>query len=281
MVHVSTGGFKNLTASAAAKMLHSEGIDHVELSGGVYSESVRADLLSLKSLINFRVHNYFPPPKEKFVLNLASLDSQISERCLDFCEESIKLAHVLEGKYYSFHAGFLIDPKPQELGQKVQKRALFDRDQALEKFFENINKLAKIAAEHEITLLIENNVLSAVNYKEFGEDPLLFTSPNETRQFMKTVPNNVKLLLDVAHLKVSAQTLKFDKDLWFSECHEWVAGYHLSDNNGFEDSNEKIDKDSWFWNYLKKDLDYFVVEVYTANAGDLKNQISLVKRMIQ
>ena len=75
-------------------------------------------------------------------------------------------------------------------------------DQSNSHFIENVNKLAKIAEEKGIKLLIENNVISAGNYAEFKEDPFLMTKSDECIQVMKSVPNNVKMLVDLAHLKV-------------------------------------------------------------------------------
>jgi len=48
----------------------------------------------------------------------------------------------------------------------------------------------------------------------------------------------------------------------------------LSENNGFSDTNESFNKNSWFWKYLKKNLDYYSIEVYNTS---IDNLISLKK----
>ena len=103
-----------------------------------------------------------------------------------------------------------MDLEVNELGKKVKKRPLNNRSKAVQIFIENVNKLAKIAEEKGIKLLIENNVISAKNYSEFKEDPFLMTQSEECIQVMKSVPNNVRMLVDLAHLKVSSNSLKFD-----------------------------------------------------------------------
>jgi len=53
------------------------GFKDIELSGGTkYYAGYEDDLIRLKEKyhLNYLVHNYFPPPKEEFILNLASLD---------------------------------------------------------------------------------------------------------------------------------------------------------------------------------------------------------------
>ena len=72
-----------------------------------------------------------------------------------------------------------MDLDVKELGKKVKKRTLNDRSKALEIFIENINKLAQLAQEKGVQLLIENNVISAGNYAEFKEDAFLMTQSEE------------------------------------------------------------------------------------------------------
>ncbi len=129
--------------------------------------------------------------------------------------------------------------------------------------------------------MIENNVLSANNAAEFSSNPLLMCDPGECRDVMAVMPANVGLLVDVAHLKVSANSLSFDAAQMFSECHERIAAYHLSDNNGLEDSNERFDDDAWFWPYLKTDVNYYSVEVYGHTPDQLLQQVQLVQSKLQ
>ena len=50
-------------------------------------------------------------------------------------------------------------------------------------------------------------------------------------------------LVDVAHLKVSANTLNFDAREYLEIFKkDKIGGYHLSDNNGLVDSNKEIFK---------------------------------------
>ncbi|MFK8029516.1 MAG: sugar phosphate isomerase/epimerase family protein [Gammaproteobacteria bacterium] len=281
MIYISTGGFRGRTADAVSAELLSSGLNSIELSGGAYSETLLADLKAQSQNIQFQVHNYFPPPADPFVLNLGSLDPQVGDRSVAHVEQALEWSVALGGDRYSFHAGFLLDPKVNELGQRIPSRSLFDRDQSIEAFVGRVTRLAGIADRAGIALMIENNVLSANNAREFPTNPLLMCDPHECQTIMARMPENVGLLIDVAHLKVSANSLGFDPADMFALCNDKIVAYHLSDNNGLEDSNQPFDSEAWFWPHLKPDAGYYSVEVYDCTPDKLTEQASLVKSKIQ
>ena len=277
MINISTGGFRGKTAAEVCIELLGEGIKYIELSGGAYSATLLNDLQALRSDIQFQVHNYFPPPENPFVLNLGSLDPVIGERSIAHVEKALQWCSVLGADRYSFHAGFLLDPKVDELGRRIPNRNLFDRDQSIELFVSRVSKLAELAKKADITLMIENNVLSAKNAAEFPTNPLLMCDPQECDKVIKLMPANVSLLIDVAHLKVSANSLRFKPSYLLYLCNERIAGYHLSDNDGLEDSNMPFAADAWFWPHLKSDVGYYTVEVYGCAPKQLLQQANLVR----
>lgn len=276
-IYVSTGGFKNSKIDEISKSLLKEGIDSIELSGTIYYPEIISNLLLLKEKINFQIHNYFPPPKRAFVLNLASEDTEISKMTIAHIENAIECCQKLNSKYYSFHAGFLCDIKVSELGKKVEKKILQDREKSTDLFLERVLKVSNKAKEAGIKIMIENNVLSKNNQIEFQGNPLLMCDSKECVKIINNTPENVKLLLDVAHLKVSSNSLRFDPVEFIKECNHIIGGYHFSDNNGLSDSNDPFSEDSWFWNYIKPDLDYYSIEVYNQSYSKIK----LLKDMVE
>lgn len=277
MIYISTGGFGGRTADDVAAELATVGLKSIELSGGRYSESLLSDLQKLTPEVSFQVHNYFPPPADPFVLNLGSLDAEIGERSIEHVKQALRWCVALGSDRYSFHAGFLLDPKVNELGQRIPSRNLFDRDASIEVFISRVTQLAEIAEEAGIALMIENNVLSARNAQEFSENPLLMCDPQECQKVMGQLPASVGQLIDVAHLKVSANSLGFDPVEMFAACHDRITAYHLSDNNGLEDSNKQFADDAWFWPHLKADVGYYSVEVYGCTPEQLLQQSDLVR----
>ena len=274
-VYISTGGYKNENLNLVLKKLKLNNIYNVELSGGLYKKNILKDLKKHKK-INFQIHNYFPVPKKPFVLNLASTDPIISKLTISHVKNSIRLANNINSKYYSVHAGFLCDLKPSDLGKKIKKKKLFSRKKSIDIFLKNIREISSYAKKYNIKIMIENNVITKSNLKEFGKNPLLMCEPKECLRLLKKFPNNVKMLLDVAHLKVSSKTLGFKKENMFLKCKEFILGYHLSDNNGLKDSNKKFNSKSWFWKYLNTNLDYYSIEVY----GESGKILSKLQKMV-
>jgi sugar phosphate isomerase/epimerase len=277
MIFISTGGIRATSAAETAMYFFQHGISGVELSGGAYSVTYEADLLALRKDLVLQVHNYFPPPAQPFVFNLASSDPALTERSVQHVREAMRLAVALGRPVYSFHAGFRINPRVAELGQPLGRHVLRDRTLALEQFGEKVLLLAEEARREGVTLLVENNVLNAVNMATFGEDPLLLTHPDEIATFMANMPFNVGVLLDVAHLKVSARSLGFDPVAAHAQVKPWIQGYHLSDNDGTADTNEIVTADSWFWEVIEPGLDYYTLEVYRVSSAELAKQFELVK----
>ena len=246
MIYISTGGFKDLTFDKVVHKLNDHGIKAFELSGNKYTYETKKKLLSLSKSNNLVLHNYFPPHKTPFVFNLASLNSEIAENSLNHAKLAIDYAALINSGIYSFHAGYLIDPKVNELGKKIDKRFINPRDKSLDVFIRRVNKLSEYAESKNIRLMIENNVLSQKNYSEFGDCPLMMVEVEETLEIMRKTNDNVGLLIDVAHLKVSARTLGFSAQEYLEEFKFSSLGYHLSDNNGLSDDNNQVTEDSWF-----------------------------------
>ena len=56
--------------------------------------------------------------------------------------------------------GYLLDPKVNDLGQKIGFSALSDRGLSKSIFIDQIRKLSSYASQREIKILIENNVIT-------------------------------------------------------------------------------------------------------------------------
>jgi len=278
-IFISTGGF-NEPGSESIKKLYNHGIKDVELSGGKYSDNNIKEIYNLKKIINIRLHNYFPPPKIPFVLNVASSNDEILDKTMKHIFNSIDISAKIKSKYYSFHAGFLLDPQVDKLGKKFDLLKLQNRNECIKKFKKNVIKISEYAKSKNILILIENNVLTIKNFKLFKENPFLLSNPLEICNFFDNAPNNVKLLMDVGHLKVSSVTENFSKIKALKDLSKFIGCYHLSENDGMSDSNKPFNKKAWFLKHLKKNLDYYTIEVYTKSINKLKKQYSLLREFV-
>ena len=279
MIYLSTGGFQNLTPQSVIQKFNKKGIKSIELSGGKYvAQKKIIKFLKKRNDLNYSLHNYFPVPKKKFVINLASIEKTIFKKTFSNIKKSINISSKLNAKYFSFHGGFLFNPNIKDLGKKFAKVKLQNRKKSMKLFLNRVNLLAEEAKKNNVKILIENNVITKENYKRFNRDPLLLTHPKEIVDFFKKCHKNVGLLLDVGHLKVSAKTYGFNLFKAHEMLKPYIEGYHLSDNDGLKDSNREFTKNSWFYNGLKKDVKYISIEVYSKNLKKLKSLQNLIKK---
>ena len=215
------------------------------------------------------------------MFNLASQNIKIQNESIKLAKKAILLSKKLKRPIYSFHAGFLADPKINELGGKIKKQLLGNRKDALKRFIKNVKLLSKYAKKHNVKLLIENNNLSEKEFNTFKKNSVLMATPSEIIYVLKRTPKNVGLLLDLAHLKVSSNSLKFNLIDAVKKLKKYVSGYHLSENNGREDSNKIFNKNTWFWPYIKKELNYYSIEIYNYDIKKIINALNLTKQKIK
>lgn len=283
MIYVSSSCVKHKKIKDSVLDLVRNGFKNIELSGGTeYYEGFDKDLLELqdKHNLNYLCHNYFPPPTEHFVLNLASLNDTIYNNSFEHIKKSIELSQKLGADKFGFHAGFFIDIKVSEIGKKISKEALYNTDEAVHRFCQAIKKLSIIA--EDIKLYIENNVFSSTNYKTYqGENFFMLTNSNDFYKLKDEI--NFNLLLDVAHLKVSAHTLNLNFEDELSHMIKYSDYIHISDNDGLHDLNRPLTIDSNLVNLLKtsdlKNKD-FTLEIYD-KMDKIKETHEILQKVIQ
>jgi sugar phosphate isomerase/epimerase len=277
-IFVSTSYYNKIKLYDIINILKNTNVG-IELSGGMYEKNFLRILKKFKKL-KFIFHNYFPKPKKDFVINLASSNKAIYYKSYKHIKGLVRLSNLFKNKYCSFHAGFRIDPKNNELGKQMQNQKKIDREKSFYLFKKRVLRLASFAKKYKINLLIENNVITIKNLNNFKEDPFLFTHPKEIISFFLDMPKNVGLLMDVGHLKISSKTLKFNKYIALEKLKPYIKGYHLNDNRGINDENLNFTERSWFWKLLKKNLEYYSIEVKKINILSLKKQIKILKNKL-
>ena len=268
MIYISTSCVKHNRIKDSVEELATNGFQNIELSGGTERyENFENDLLELKEKynLNYRCHNYFPPPEKPFVLNLASLNDETFQMSFDHLKEAIALSNRLGAKKFAFHAGFFIDIKLHEIGKKLSRDDLFNEQESIERFCNAYKEIKKQADNVSVSLFIENNVFSKTNAETYqGENPFMMTSFREYQSLKEKIDFN--LLLDVAHLKVSARTLELNWELEFENMIKVSSYIHVSDNDGLHDLNNELSKNSRLLSLLErsdtKNKD-FTLEVYS------------------
>lgn len=240
----------------------SAGISRVELSSYIdHDPEMEASIGSHVAGHEFLIHNYFPPPAEPFVLNLAARDDEVLERSRSFCRNAIRMCASVGAPFYSVHAGFALEMSPEELGHPEAQGAIsrerrIPRKEADVTFAESVRELAGCAANHKIRLLIENNVLSPVLYERARTNPFLMVSPGDFKGFIEEMQiDNLGILLDMGHLKVSATALGFRPEEFLEVLGNHIEAFHLNDNDGHRDTHGVFDDTAWFYPYLRQFAD--------------------------
>jgi sugar phosphate isomerase/epimerase len=280
-VYISTGAFpsKELTEIIAFSIDH--GIHRIELSSGItYNPRLLDQVRNTKpGPMKYLVHNYFPPSKEPFVLNLASSNEGIRARSLDLCESAIDLSAQLEAPFYSVHAGFTFDPSPDLLGKpKDQGEISLDEhtpyDEAYAILLENVINLAERAHSKGLRLLIENNVVAPAYLTEQNRNTLFMATADEILRFIADVDHPAfGVLIDTGHVNVTATALNFRPKAFVETLSPHIGAFHLSENNGREDENLPFGVNAWFYPMLKNFPDVpVVIEAYNLTWEQMETQ---------
>ena len=134
-VFISTGYYKNINPIETLDYFVKKKIYDIEFSGGlqIYKKDEKKFFNKLIKH-NARLHNYFPPPKIKFVINLASKNKNILRKSINHVKKSIILSKKINANYFSFHAGFRVDPGLKVLEENL-KRLRWSRKKFQKIFF--------------------------------------------------------------------------------------------------------------------------------------------------
>lgn len=286
----SSGVFKSRKVSEVLAEAKQIGISNIELSSGLDYDENWMQSVTVASAINdqkFLIHNYFPAPKDPFVLNIGSLHLEGLKRSKSFAHDALEYSKKIGSSYYSIHAGFAAALKPEHLGDPAKLASYLtaddiDREASYRIMIETLQQLADHANQLGLNILVENNVISPFFLEKLPVNPLLLTSAQEITEFFRDIErDNIGLLLDVAHVNVSATALNFSKHEFVEEVSPYTRCLHLSENDGCVDSNQPVNQTSWFLPHLAplKHCD-MVLEAYRLERDTLLSQQDLLNEVI-
>ena len=227
-IFVSTSclpGVEPITSRISLYLSH--GLNAIELGIGV---SVVKDSLSRRARTEceFLVHNYFPKPKESFVLNLASQNQRLLELSMSLCERAIDLAALLKSPFYSVHAGFRANLTPESLGKPLEYERIFPYDVAYQTFVRSIRQLVAFGRSRGVGILVEPNVLPRFNLVQGRNELALICEGWEVVNLIGGVDDpGLGILLDTGHLNVTSHTLGFDRMAFVDQVAPYVRAFHL------------------------------------------------------
>ena len=280
-IFVSSSCIKSRSIEESVKCIAENEIKNIELSGGTHLQKNYINkLIKLKKKynLNYLVHNYFPPPKKHFLLNIASCDSKIYSKTIKFYKNTIDLCAELKVPYFGMHAGYLIDFSIKKLNKKIPKVKLYNREKSEEKLVEGYN-LLKDYSKSRVKIFLENNVLSKANLESYGTNPFFLTTYEDYVYLKKKF--NFNILLDLAHLNVSSKSLKKSYSDQIKKFKSFVKYIHISENNGYHDHNWALKKNSKITKSLNqfKKAKYVTLEVYEEIKKVKKSELIALKML--
>lgn len=254
MIYVSSSCIKHNRIADIIQQLAEHGIRNIELSGGTdYYDTIEHDLTDLKKqfCLQYTCHAYFPPPRIPFVVNLASCSDEIYQQSIEHYERCIEMMHRLDCHVLSIHAGFLIEIGTQEIGSTLSCATVYDEDRAYDRFCCAYKHIEALCCKNNIALFLENNVLSAENYRQFEHRNYLMMADHASIMKMYS-QMQFNLLLDLAHLHVSANALGMDYTVECQNLKEYVRWIHISENDGITDQHRPLQQNSPVMGALKE-----------------------------
>ena len=248
MFFVSTTFIKdNNSVFKALNLLSKKKIYNIELG----SNHVWEKKLDFKNYdrFNFCVHNYFPVPKKNLVLNLASQSNEIRKKSVSQIKKSILFSKKISANLYTFHPGFLTDPKG---ANKTKKNYdfLWNNKKLLKVNYNNSWKMMVASLKEIINFAKKNKVRIAIETEGSiqAKDHLLMQKPGEFKKFFKIFKyNEIGINLNIGHLNLASKAFNFNKLKFINLYSKHIVAMEISHNYGKKDDHLPIKKNSWYW----------------------------------
>jgi len=256
------------------------GILSVEIgSNHCYEESY--DYLTDFSF-QYLVHNYFPIPKESFVLNIASIEPNIREKSILHIKTAIDFSSEIGGELYTFHPGFMTDPQGSNISDNnydfqwdEKQLQHINYDKAKSNMYRALDEVAEYALLKKVKIAIETegSVLE--------KNHLLMQQLGEYKEFMeKYSSEDIGISLNIGHLNLAANAFNFKRADFVNLVQDYILAMELSHNNGVEDQHLPLNPDGWYWNLIldpRFENSYKILEFRNTKISEIEKNIQMIK----
>ncbi|MDC0476531.1 sugar phosphate isomerase/epimerase [Alphaproteobacteria bacterium] len=285
---ISSSCFPKTSISEALEQGGDLACKRVELSAPHHfepSEEIHRLLRAYKRAgYEIQIHNYFPPPIEDFVLNIAASDNNDIQMAHALVHNALELSEVADCHIYGLHGGYLYPSGREKNGEFKFSGEKMSYEEALNNACRFVNEVSEKFAERKVRLLIENLFPSK------DDNHSLFCSLDDIRDFFKLVPDQVGLLLDLGHLNITSNLWGIEREQLFNDVllnfADRIYEVHLSENNGVHDQHKAVLDDSWQLNAIEilqssvpNDLS-FCLEARNAKQDEIKRSLRLINEII-
>jgi len=228
------------------------------------------------------VHNYFPIPKESFVVNIASLNEDIRKKSIEHIKKAINFCCDFDGLLYTFHPGFLTDPTGSSLSTKNhdfqwedEKLKNINYSKALEIFYSSLDEILKYSLLKKIPVAIETE--GSISKK----DHLIMQQPEEYQKLMVNYSSSdLGVNLNIGHLNLAAKAFNFNHQAFVNLIEEYIVALELSHNDGKEDQHLPLHEDDWYWEIItdpRFEAAHKILEYRNTSISDIKSNIEMIE----
>jgi sugar phosphate isomerase/epimerase len=207
----------------------SHGIENVECSGGLDYMEDPAAVLEQYSHLNFVIHNYFPPARVPFIMNLAAQDEGVRMSSIGIAKRAVELCHHYGFGLYSFHPGFRLE-KTLELGFELSSSRVVPYEIAFRALCRSVEEILELSKRLGVNVAVEN--------LEHKNQAYMMTRPEEFLRFQKIFPE-VGVLLDLGHLKIASHQMGFRATDFLGAVRDNVLEVHIHENDGRVDLHQE------------------------------------------
>ena len=234
----------------ALDLCFQNGIKSIEI-GSNHSHEKKYDYID-DFKFEYLVHNYFPVPKDSFVINIASSDDFIYQQSINQIKNSINFCSEIGAHLYTFHPGFLTDPLGSNLSNDNFDFQWDDNHlstsnslKANDLMYHALDEIIKYAQSKKIVIAIETE--GSFNKK----DHLLMQKPDEYEKFMKKYSDSdIGFNLNIGHLNLASNAFGFRRSDFVNLIQDYIVALELSHNDGFEDQHLLLQPDGWYWDLI-------------------------------
>jgi len=254
MVYISSSCSSENRIADSVKELVQLGFTNIELTGRTeFYKGIENDLLDFKEKhgLNYLIHNYFPPQRNDFVLNIATKNADLRKKTLNLIRKATGLTVKFNQNLYSIHPGFRHDLLPEiKEGFFIKQN---NESNIMKDFYLMIDILLKEIVPDGFRIAVEN-----LSPKSATDQYSFLCTPEDIKQFLEYYHNrpNVGIVLDLGHLNVASVYLNFNKNKTLTNLLtnylDRIFEIHISENNGQTDSHKITSIDSWQIKFLYK-----------------------------
>lgn len=230
----------------------------------------------------YLLHNYFPIPEKSFVLNISSFDENIRRRSIRHIKSAIDFCSKIRGHLYTFHPGFLTDPKGSNIDDKnydflwdEKQLSVANRVKAKALMYRSLDEVVAYSELKNVRIAIETE--GSLNKK----DHLLMQCPEEYEEFMSKYSSiDIGINLNVGHLNLAANAFDFNRQDFVDLIQDYIVAMELSHNDGLEDQHLPLQPDGWYWDLIndRRFKDTFkILEFRNTPIAKIINNINLIQ----